>query len=170
MAWRWLFTRIVAVHADRGLASLPVIQTSDANLALPSFTPGSTGTFVAVATRITQRARVTLTLHATDQTGAATSSDPALVTVGREPGDSPVQVIQHLASGESQVTITDGTPGVNHVRLLVNGHPFEVADLHDGQTQTLDVSSAMRTGSDNTIVVIAHGPRGSSAVVLVSDS
>jgi hypothetical protein len=68
------------------------------------------------------------------------------------------------------VRISNGTPGLDRVRLVVNGHHFEAADLHDGDKRTLDVSSSMRKGSDNTIVVVAYGPRGGSAAVLVSDS
>jgi hypothetical protein len=43
-------------------------------------------------------------------------------------------------------------------------------DLHDGAKRTLNVSSAMRKGNDNTIVVVARGRPRSSAAVLVSDS
>jgi len=92
-----------------------------------------------------------------------------VVTVGREPGDSPVQVIHHVASAESHVTVANGTPGVESVRLEVNGHTFSVTALQNGETRTLDVSSGMHKGSDNTIRVIAHGPRDSSAMVLVTD-
>lgn len=160
----------VLVHADRGLTSLLVTHASNTSIALPTFTPGGTGTFLVTATKVDQSARSTLTLHATDQTGAGTDCDPALMSVGRAPGDSPVQVIHHVARTESHVTITNGTPGVGRIRLEINGHHFEATDLHNDQVRTLEVSSAMRKGSDNTILVIAHGPRDSSAVVMLSDS
>jgi len=131
----------VLIHADRGLSGLLVTQASNATVTLPSFTPGS-----------------------------STDGDPALVTVGRESGDSPVQVIHHVARTESHVTITNGTPGVGSVRLEIHGQRVEATDLHSDQVRTLNVSSAMRNGSDNSIRVVAYGPRGRSAVVLVSDS
>jgi hypothetical protein len=59
---------------------------------------------------------------------------------------------------------------VDSIRLHVNGHRLDVMDLHDGAKRTLNVSSAMRKGNDNTIVVVARGPPRSSAAVLVSDS
>jgi hypothetical protein len=33
----------------------------------------------------------------------------------------------------------------------------------------VDVSTAMRKGSDNTITLVVQGPRGGSAAVIVSD-
>jgi hypothetical protein len=133
----------VLVHADRGLASLATTEASNASVALPSFPPGSTDTFLVTATKFDQSAGSTFTIRATDQTAAST---------------------------ESHVTITNGTPGVDRVRLVVNGHPFQVTGLNDRQQRTVDVSSAMRKGSDNTILVVAQGPRNSSAVVIVTDS
>jgi beta-propeller repeat-containing protein len=159
----------IAVHADRGLASIVVTQVSNATIALPTFAKGSTDTQLVTATKLDQSRPATVTLRATDQTGSSTSCDPALVTVGHAPDDSPVQVIRHLDQAEGHLTISNGTPGVDRVRLLVNGQPFKVADLHDGETRTLDVTPAMRRG-DNTILVVAHGARGASAVVMVADS
>jgi hypothetical protein len=160
----------VAVHADRGLATLTATRATNASVALPAFAPGTTDTLPVTATKLDQTAKAFLTLQATDVTGSSTTCDPALVTVGREPGARPAQAIRHVAQGESHVALTNGTPGADRVRLLVNGQLFEAADLHDGDKRTLDVSSAMRKGNDNTIVVVAHGPRDSSVAVLVSDS
>jgi hypothetical protein len=159
----------VAVHADRGLTSVVVTQATNANVSLSPFSPGANDA-LATATKVNQNASSSLTLRVTDQTGSSTTCDPALVTVGRAPGESPVQMIHHVTQGESHVTIANGTPGVNRVRLLVNGQPFKIADLHDAETRTLDVSSALRNGSDNTVLVLSHGAKGSSAVVMVSDS
>ena len=112
----------------------------------------------------------TVALRVTNLAGQFTDCDPALVTVGRQPGDSPVEVIKHVAQGESQVTVTNATPGVDRLRLIVDGQKFEVIDLQDGETRTLDVSSAMRRGTDNTIIVVCHGRKGSSAVVMIADT
>jgi hypothetical protein len=147
-----------------------VTEATNTSIALPSVTPGITDTLLVTATKVDQGAKSSFTLRATDATGASTDCDPALVTVGGEPGESPVQVLHHVARAESHVTITNGTPGVDRVRLVVNGHTFEERNLLDGERRTLDVSAAMRKGGDNTILVVAHGPRHSSAVVFVSDS
>jgi hypothetical protein len=160
----------VQVHADRGLATLTVTQAANVSVDLPAFAPGTSDTLLVTGTKLDQTARASLTLRATDVTGASTECDPSLVAVGRAPGDSPVRVIHHVARAESHVSITNGTPGVQSLRLLVNGRDFEVMDLHHGETRSVDVSSAMHKGGDNIILVIAHGPRGGSAAVLVSDS
>jgi Beta-propeller repeat len=160
----------ILVHADRGLASLTVTEATNTSVALPAFTPGSAATLLATATKLDQTAESTFTLHATDVTGASTSCDPALVTIGREPGEKTTQVIHHVAQGENHVRITNGRPGVDRVRLKVNGHQFKATDLHDGEQRLVDVSSAMRKGADNTIIVVGHGPQGSSAVVMIADS
>jgi hypothetical protein len=138
----------VAVHADLGLASLVVTQSNNVSVALPAFPAGSVDTLLVTAARLDQSRSATLTLSATDRNGTSTTCDLGLVTVGRASVDSPLQVVHHLAQVASNVTISNGTRGVDRVRLLVNGHPFKVVDLHDGETRTLDVSSAMRKGSE----------------------
>jgi hypothetical protein len=160
----------VAVHADRGLSKLAVTSATNATVAVPTFAPGAVDAPMVTATKLDQTRSASVTLLATDQSGTSTSCDPALLAVGRAPGDSPAQVLRHLAQGESHLTVIDGTPGIDRLRIDVNGHRFVMQDLQDGQSQTLDVSSAMRKGTRNTLLVVAHGPRDSSAVVIVSDS
>jgi hypothetical protein len=157
------------VHADRGLSSLVVTQATNTTIALPPFMAGSTDTFIVTATKVIQTANSTFALRASDQTGATTDCDPAVVTVGHEPGESPAHIIHHVAKGESRLTMVNGMPGIDRLRILVNGHHVELGDLEDGQTVTLDLSSAMRDGTDNTVQVVAHGPPYSHAVVVISN-
>jgi len=42
--------------------------------------------------------------------------------------------------------------------------------LRDSETRTLNVAAAMHLGNNNTIRLLAHGPKGSSAMVLVTDN
>src|SRR5262249_22999629 len=65
---------------------------------------------------------------------------------------------------EHNVTITNGAPGVNNVRIIVNGAKFEVAGLQDGESRTIDVVSAMK-GDANTFSVEALGKPGGTANV-----
>jgi hypothetical protein len=110
---------------------------------IPAYATGSFDSS-ATATKIDVTMKATFALLVTDLTGNSTSCDPAMITVGRQPGESPAQVIHDVAQGESHVTVTNGTPGVDWLRLVVDGHQFQLNDLHDGETQTLNVSSAMR--------------------------
>jgi hypothetical protein len=59
---------------------------------------------------------------------------------------------------------------MDRVRLLVNGRWFVADHLRPAEHRVLDVSSAMRKGSDNTVWVLAQGARNGSAVILASDS
>jgi hypothetical protein len=119
----------VAVHADRGLSTLAVTSASNATVALPSLTPGTTNTLQISATKINQTLGSTVTLKATDAAGTGATCDPAIVTVGRGPGERPVQVLDHVALGESHLTLVNGRPGVDRLRIQVNGHEFKLTDL-----------------------------------------
>jgi N-acetylneuraminic acid mutarotase len=159
----------VAVEAEGGLASLVVTEASNASVIVQTFSPGTTDTVLVTATKLDQTTGSSVTFEATDQAGATTDCDPALLSVGREAGLPRSVTLHHVARAESWVMIRNGTPGVTELRLRVNGHSFVMDKLTDGQTRTLDVSAAMRKGERNTITVQAIGPRGSRATVLVSD-
>lgn len=161
--------QITVQDSTSGLQSVVVTEASNATISVPPFTLGTTSPVVVTATKIDDSQGATVALRVTNQAGLVTDCDPAMVTVGRQPGDSPVQVLHHIARTESHVTIVNGTPGVDQVRLEVNGHPFLVTGLQAGQTRTINVSAAMRKGTSNTILVVAHGPRGSSATLILSD-
>jgi hypothetical protein len=159
----------VLVHADRGLASLAITEATNVIVALPTFAPGSTDTLQVTATKLNQSAKAVVALQATDQAGSSITCDPAMVTIGHGPNLTPVQLLTAVPANESQVTISNGAPGVDRMQLLVNGRRFQLRDLHDDETRRVDVSSAMRRGSGNTILVAGHGSRSSTAVVMVSD-
>jgi hypothetical protein len=163
------FIRITAQDTVSGLRSVSVTEASNATVQVPVFTPGTLDPVAVTATKLDQTAGASVALRVTNQAGQFTDCDPGVVTVGRQPGESPVQVLHHLAHGESQVTIINGAPGVHTIRLVVNGRHFEVSNLQPDQTVNLDVSEAMRKRDTNTLRVVAVGPAGSSAVVIVSD-
>jgi hypothetical protein len=125
---------------------------------------------VVTATKINQAASATLRLRATDMAGGVTNGDPALLTIGRGPDVRRTVTLHHVPRGESHITLQNGTPGLDEVRLRVDGHAFELTNLVDGEVRTLDVSAAMRRGDHTTVTLHAVAPRGGTAVVLVSDS
>jgi hypothetical protein len=159
----------VAVHADLGLTSVVVTQSSNLRAALPTFASGSTDTVFVTATKLDQTIGSELSMRVTDRTGTSTLCDPSMVTVGRAPGTRSVSVLRHIPEVESHVTLTNNTVGIDRLRLIVNGREFVMADLRAGETHKLDVSPAMHPGATNTLVIVSHGPRGGSAVVLVSE-
>jgi hypothetical protein len=126
----------VAVHADRGLSTLTVAEATNAAVALPSFTPGTTGTLPVTATKINQSEQSTVMLKATDVAASSTSCAPAVVTIGLKRGERPAEVLRHVADSESHRSLVNGTPGVDRLRIRVNGHQFELKDLDDGPSRT----------------------------------
>jgi hypothetical protein len=112
----------------------------------------------------------TMELRVTNQAGGFIDCDSGLINVGRGSGESFIQELHHTAQGESDVTVLNGTPGVHRVRLQVNGHDFDIPNLQDSETRTIDVSSAMQNGTSNTVLVVAQGPRDSNIVVMVGHS
>jgi hypothetical protein len=159
----------IAVQAEGNLSNVMVTEAGNATVETPSFPPGTTDTVLVTATKIDQSAPSSVGLQVTDQAGGVTSCDPALVVIGREPGVPKRVTLHHVAHGESRVSYRNGAPGLSELRLNVNGHEFVVTHLKDGQTGTLDVSSAMRKRERNTVTIEALGPRGSTATILVSD-
>jgi len=77
-----------------------------------------------------------------------------------------------LGLDESQylVTVRNDVPHTTGVDLWVNGRAFRVRNLRRGETRTVDVSSAMRSGSGNWMLVMTRGPWGSQVVVTVGGS
>jgi hypothetical protein len=160
----------VALHADRGLDRLLITQSTNVTVGLPSFTRGSIDTLLVTATKVDESEKAILALRATDVTGRSTTCGSVIATVGRGAGVQPVQIMRDMPAAESHVTIINATPGVGRIWLVVNSKLFKMTDLQDGETRTLDVASAMRAGSNNTIRVITLGLNGGSATVFVSDS
>ena len=79
------------------------------------------------------------------------------------------QTLAGIAQAEGKVTIHNGNPGLTNLRITVNGKGFEAAGLKDNEVRTVDVSTAMKVGSDNTITLEARGKPGGSATVVIHD-
>jgi hypothetical protein len=167
------FVQITVQDTGSGLAAVnPTEQVNLLPLQIQSYTAGVTTAVVVTATKKDQTLSSQIALEVDDVAGNVTNCDPILAAVGNDgPGGLPrSETFRHVASGESHVMITNGTPGLTRLALVVNGHRYELRDLNDGETQTLDVSSAMHKGANNRITVIAQGKAQGSAVILVADS
>jgi hypothetical protein len=164
------FIDITVQDANSGLRLVQVTESQNANVAVPTFVAGATSPQIVVATKIDQAKTSQVALQVTNVDGQVTNCDPILTEVGRDgPHGAPrAEAFHHIAQGESQVTILNGTPGLSRLRLIVDGHVFEVSGLTDGETRLVDVSSAMRRG-DNTITLIAQGKHDGTASILIAD-
>jgi hypothetical protein len=165
------FILITVQDSQSGLGSVLVTEHNNANVAVPAFAVGATNQMVITATKITQGTSSQVALNVTDAVGNVTSCDPILTEVGNDgPGGVPRrETFHHVARAESHVTILNGTPGLDAVKLVVNGKVFEERRLADGESRSVDVSSAMHRGN-NTITVVAQGRDQGTAVILIADS
>jgi hypothetical protein len=88
----------------------------------------------------------------------------------RENGKPADQIFTGLPDFERKVTVSNGTPGVKTINIVVNGITFKLTGLEAGEVRTLDVASAMLPGNDNVISLSAHGGGGAgSALVMVAN-
>jgi hypothetical protein len=88
-----------------------------------------------------------------------------VVLVARERG-KPIVTTVELAPGERWAEVRNGTPGLSHLRLTVNGHRYEVTGLNDGDMRTLDVGAALRPGGNTATPEARSKPGGRATVVL----
>jgi hypothetical protein len=110
------------------------------------------------------------TLQVFDLAGGGIVIDPVMATVRvGDAGRPTTTTLTDIPSVERVVTLTNGSPGVKVIDLTVNGTRFKVPGLKDGQSVTLDISSAMKSTDDNRIVITVHGPKRSTIDVLVWD-
>jgi hypothetical protein len=159
---------ITVQDTGSGLGSVVVTENSNVSVAIPPFAIGSTAPLIVTATKVNQSAGSSVALRVTDVAGNVTNCDPALLSVGTDPGTPSSQTVHHVSKGESTVTIYNGTPGLTRLELVVDGKRQEITGLTDGATRTVDVSSLLHKGS-NTVTVVAQGKAGGSATVILTN-
>jgi hypothetical protein len=151
-----------------GIASIVVNQSNNADTPVPPFTVGTNDTMIITATKINQSQRSQVELTVTDVAGNSTVCDPILALLVREPGKDEVQTFNNVAGAEHVLTIYNGTPGLAHMELWVNGQKTKLKGLRDGETATFDLGSKMKA-QGNTISVKVGGRPGSSANMMLWD-
>ena len=154
---------------DTGIQSIVVTQSDNADTPVPPFTVGTTDPVTITATKINQSQPAHVTIQVTDLAGNVVTSDPIITLIQRSAGTDPEKTRSLVDQAEDKILIMNGTPGMKNFEAKVNGTKFKVTGLKDGETRTLDVSSAMVPGSQNVITVKGHGPQNSSAMVVISD-
>jgi hypothetical protein len=164
------FMQIVVQDSDTGLASIVVTYAKNITVDIPAFPFGTKDPVTVTGTAIDPLAHIGLTFIATDLNGNQTTCDPIVTRVVRENGKPADQIFTGLPDFESKVTVSNGSPGVRSIDMVVNGITFKVTGLDAGETRTFDVASAMLPGNDNVISISAHGGGGAgSALVMVSN-
>lgn len=152
-----------------GIASIEVTKSINSSTVVPPFTVGTTGQVTVTATKIDQSKSSQVELKITDVAGNVTICDPVLTLVTRIAGKPETETFTGLPQAESKITLTNGSPGVNRLDVVVNGVTFKLTGLKNGETRRLDVASAMKAGSNNTISLSAYGKPGGSIDVIIAD-
>jgi hypothetical protein len=154
---------LVRVEALKMINIRPAVPTT-----LPmTFNPPTADTVSWRMVPVDPAQPVWFTLRATDAAGNSRTVDPVVVQLDRERG-TPVATTVELAPGERRAEVTNGTPGVTNLSLVVNGQHFQVAGLRDGESRTLDVGAALRA-SGNTATLEAQGKSGGHATAVLHD-
>jgi len=164
------FMQIVVQDSDTGLAAINVTYTKNITVDIAGFVFGTKSPVTVTGTAIDPLAHIGLTFIAIDLNGNETTCDPIVTRVVRENGKPADQTFTGLPDFESKVTVSNGSPGVRTVDVVVNGITFKVNGLDAGEVRTFDVASAMLPGTDNVISITAHGGGGAgSALVMVAN-
>jgi len=150
-----------------GIASITPTVTQNVTTS-EAFVVGTTDPVDLIATKIDSNLRARVEWEIQDRAGNLVSCDPVITLAIRDAGKPETEVLNAIPEAESLVTVNNGAPGLKILEVVVNGQNFRLAGLKDGETATLDVSSAM-VADDNTIALTAIGKPGSSANVVISE-
>jgi hypothetical protein len=155
--------------AGTGLSTIQVTRKENATVNVPGFPVGSKGPVVVTARKDDPIPRSVLELKITDLSGNMIVCDPILTLQIREHGKPESEKVSGLPQAEGKVTVLNGSPGLSTLRIEVNGRPFVLTGMGEGEPRTLDISSALRPGNDNVVTLTASGRPGGSAEVIIHD-
>jgi len=154
---------------DTGIASIVVTQSDNADTPVPPFTVGTTDPVTITATKINQSQPAHVTIQVTDLAGNLVTCDPIITLVQRTVNGDPQVTKARVGQSEDKALIMNGTPGLRKIIVMVNGVQFAANGLKNGENRTIDISSALHPGANNRVIVKGHGPKDSTAMVVVSD-
>jgi hypothetical protein len=164
---------VVAVQdTGSGLGSLQVTALSNATVTpamdvngFIAVTKGVTAAFDVTATKVDSSQGSEIAFEVKDVAGNVTDCDPVTTAVVRSDGKPVTQSVTGIAKADHKVTVTAGTQGLVNMTITVNGQAYKVHGLAAGQTDNLDVSTALANGA-NTVSVTTTGKPGASAILI----
>jgi uncharacterized protein YvpB len=150
-----------------GLASIEVLQSTNATTPVPAFAAGTTDPVVVRATR-TDDLGSSIVLRATDVVGNTITCQLTFFGIGA-PGAIPHdQHFLDLPRAQHFVSFQNGTPGLKRINVKVNGVVFKSGQLAPGERGTFDIASAM-TATNNRIAIDMEGNKNATLVVIFHD-
>jgi len=161
---------VTVQDTDSGIASLVLVESYNANVVFPAFPFGTKDPITVVATQVSTNNNFFFSFVATDTEGNQTTCDPVIADLLREGGSPDSQTWSGLPDFENKVTIINpASGGVRGATIDVNGVRFQMSGLGDGESRTIDVSSAMLPGTSNTISATVHGSPGGTATIMIAN-
>jgi hypothetical protein len=171
---------VFSVQSSGGLFSVVANTppTTNATVAIPSFDQGTTQALGVTATKIDQSASAVVELTVVDLCGHTTVFDPVFATITIRASNSrhdrefnfnhrEIARFDGIGRTEGKLLLQNDTPGVALLVIRVNGAEFKTR-LSNGETESIDISSALFHGA-NKVRVAAFGPPGSSVDLTISD-
>jgi hypothetical protein len=78
------------------------------------------------------------------------------------------QTFQNIPKNEHFIDVNNGSPGLTHLSVGINGRPYLSGNLQDDQTLHRDATALMNL-EKNSITFVGQGETGSFANIAVSD-
>lgn len=163
------YIEITVQDQESGLDTIDILLQDNADIAHPGYTVGTTNPIIVRATKVYAGNPARVELKVTDWVGNARTCDPILTEITRSTGKPVTETFTRIPHAESVVTIYNGSPGLQHLELIVNGSKFKLSGLLADEERSLDVSSAMIPGDQNILSFKSTGKPGASAAVLIWD-
>ena len=175
-----VYVPITAADGQSGVATVQLTSNS-ANVVLEapdgsSVAVGGTLTFspalgsvVVKAVKVNPAQSARVELRITDLAGNSLLSDPVVDNLQVEKKQL-VRIYKNIPNGEYFLKLENGSPGLTSVKVVVNGKQLHTGELIAGQVLQLNAQHFMRKGNRNTIRVVASGPVGAEAILLIGDA
>ncbi|HET9229420.1 MAG TPA: hypothetical protein VFR31_22260, partial [Thermoanaerobaculia bacterium] len=151
-------------------AEIVVTKSENSDTVVPPFTVGTNDPVILTSTKIDPAQRARVEARVTDLAGNTRLCDPIMLLLIRDKSESAsLDAGNDVPRAEDKVTITNGSPGLKKIDILVNGQTFKVTGLKDGEETTVDISSAMVDGDTNQVSFEVKGKKGAFANVMIWD-
>jgi hypothetical protein len=153
-----------------GMATISIVKAVNVTVDIPYFAPGTTDPVVATLTKIDQTQPARILLRGCSTCSCCAMGDPVVTTLKLNTGRWATQKFGNLGEAEYFVNVQNGHLGLRELTVEMNGKPFELRKLRDGEMRNLNVSSAMIEGGHNVVILTGRGEVGASATIMISDT
>lgn len=164
------YIEVTLQDTESGLGFIVPTQQSNISVQSSGFMYGTPSPTVVTGTKQNQSQKASVQLTVVDACGNTVLCDPLVADLALRGNGKPIeQTHTRLPQAEHFVRVVNGSPGIETLRVFVNGRRYPLRNLRDGEVRTLDVAAAMLPGNTNVIVLRAAGGPDSSATVMISD-